>query len=432
MKKIISIIISLTFLFSCNQDNKNERKVIQNVDSIKNATKKIKINTVKKTEKITDSIASLNNPTNKSKKFYDSYPEVLKKFENKYFKIGIGSFNCSDIKQFYDNEGKLNTESLFKIDSIVSNKLFGNNKSEDYGTYTGSYLYSLEKPILNFYPITVIRMFGVAESPILLVLFDKNGKYINSIEVAGIYGEIGGCMNSFFINDSTLVREYKLDNLDENENYYTTKDEDKVIIHKNGTFTVIEKDSLSKEISSNLYQIKINNKDTIVDIDYFTPENFGVLSFSHPKLTKGELIHPKSSLETNILKIYNDTLSVIIKEIKYDKSKHKFKEIPDKSIVEIDNNRAYGFDFGARENEIKTEIESIKIIKGRKIINIPKKYYSNWFNPGFNNENSADIFLLPDNRIIIDFMGSDGAGAYRGGLIIKDNKVIKKLEFTGW
>ena len=260
---------------------------------------------------------------------------------------------------------------MHELDAINSRKLFGNSKT-GYGIYKNPYLYSIERPIMDFFPITVIQMFGVAERPLILVLYDEKGKYINAIEVADFYGETGGCLNSFFINDSTLIREYEWLEPDDKDEIATTYRKEKVIIHKNGTYTVINKNSetenhktdnavVTKQTNNkldNLKYFKINNgKDTIVDLDYFTSENFANLKFNYPKLKNSKLTHPWSSFDTNILKVKNDNIKIVIKQIKYNVNKHNFKEDVEKSIVLIDGVRFYGFDLGTRETEINGEIE---------------------------------------------------------------------------
>ncbi len=132
--------------------------------------------------------------------------------------------------------------ALFELDSVSYKKIFGNHKTE-YSNFSNAYLYSIEKPKMGFYPITVIQMFGVAESPMMLVLFDKEGNYINAIEVADAYGEEGGCLNSYFVNDSTLVRQYEWNEYDEDyTNIIATRQKtDTIVIHKNGEISITDK-----------------------------------------------------------------------------------------------------------------------------------------------------------------------------------------------
>ncbi len=184
-------------------------------------------------------------PLNKNAfNWINEFPENVKTYMDKFYTKDIGSFNCSIIDQFYSDYGtKLNTNNLVPFDSVMIKSLFGNNESE-YGPFLYGYLYSIEKPFMDFYPITVIYYFGVDDRPVLLVLFDSNGLFVNSIEVANSYGEGGGCLSSRFINDSTLLREYEwneyeLDSLG-NEQMGTAYSSERLIIKKNGTY-IIEK-----------------------------------------------------------------------------------------------------------------------------------------------------------------------------------------------
>jgi len=172
----------------------------------------------------------------------DGFPKNIKAYRDQFYTYDNGSFNCSIIDQFYSDFGtNLNTENLVPFDSVMTKNLFGCNESE-YGPFKYGYLYSIEKPFMNFYPITVIYYFGVDDRPVLLVLFDSTGIYINSIEVANSYGEGGGCLSSRFINDSTLLRnyewnEYEIDSLG-NDQIGTAYSSEHLIMKKDGTFIV--------------------------------------------------------------------------------------------------------------------------------------------------------------------------------------------------
>jgi len=260
MKKIISGIFMLVFVISCNHKNDNGK--VYNITKSGGDTTFEKIdtiNTVKQANK--DSIK-------KTDKFYDSYPEIIKQFADKFVKTDLGTYQCSEIEKYLNNQ-----DDLYVIDSIESQKIFGNNKSENYGSFVGSSLFSIEKPILNFYPITVIQGFGVAERPMMLVLFDKNGKYVNAIEVADAYGEEGGCLSSYFVNDSLLIREYEWDEYGEIpskefdgeyiEIIKKTKVSEQMIIHNNGTVTILEQQT--KE-SPDLYNIATKKYDVFSEL----------------------------------------------------------------------------------------------------------------------------------------------------------------------
>ena len=172
----------------------------------------------------------------------DEFPMNIKEIRDKFYAYDVGSFNCSIIDQFYSNFGtKLNSTKLTPIDSMMNNNLFGNYES-DYGTLSSGYLYSIERPFMNFYPITVINYFGVVDRPVLLVLFNSNGQLVTSIEVANSYGEGGGCLSSSFVNDSTLLRnyewnEYEIDSLG-NDHFEYDSSSELLIIKTNGTYLI--------------------------------------------------------------------------------------------------------------------------------------------------------------------------------------------------
>jgi hypothetical protein len=150
-----------------------------------------------------------------SESWIDSFPENIKKLKDSFTGNTSQSFSCGIINKYLVLHGtreRLETKDLVQIDSLTCNNLFGDHESL-YGNFCSSYFYSIEKPFLGFYPVTVIQGFGVDERPLMLVLFDSNGKFINSIEVADSYGEAGGCLSSKFVNDSTLIRKFKWDEL---------------------------------------------------------------------------------------------------------------------------------------------------------------------------------------------------------------------------
>lgn len=451
-KRIYSTIVLLVVVFSCNQKND---VIIQNEKAVDTKIKSIRIDTTfaTKNNKIESKVDNQEKTKNIVKDTYNSYPETLTKLEDKYYKIDLGSFDCAEISQFYNYLGKLDTKGLFEIDSITGKELFGDNNSESYGSFSGSYLYSLEQPILSFYPITVIQWFGVVERPMMLVLFDKNGKYVNAIEVADAYGEEGGCLNSYFVNDSTLIRKYEWDNFDENyEDIVSTEvSTERVVIHKDGSFSVYKDEHIkkSKDLikinNPNLYNVKLQryNKqqsesyefDTIVSMEYFTKKSISNIQFNYPTIENRRQLKNTSPKDLMFLELYNDSISIRIKEIKYNHSKHKYSEAVDSlggGYIMVDGKQAYGLDYGAKEESLSSEIEFIEIIKKSKKVRIPKKYYSNWFNAhlGLDKKN-PQLYLLPNNRMIFTLWGSDAAGFYQTILFIKDNKVIKEFEMNG-
>ena len=97
---------------------------------------------------------------------------------------------------------------------------------------------------MGFYPIIVIQYFGVVERPLMLVLFDSNGDFVNAVKLADSYGETGGWMKSRFINDSTIIQDFKhdefgLDSLG-NDVFESTYSSGKVVIQNDGKITAEE------------------------------------------------------------------------------------------------------------------------------------------------------------------------------------------------
>jgi hypothetical protein len=120
--------------------------------------------------------------------------------------------------------------------------LFGNANS-NLINFHNSFLYSIEKPFMHFFPITVIS-FGVVKRPLILVMFDSVGNYVNSIEVADSYGEEGGCLYSAFINDSVMTQMYSWDGIVEdslgNNKRESIFRKQNVIFKEDGTYRIIE------------------------------------------------------------------------------------------------------------------------------------------------------------------------------------------------
>jgi hypothetical protein len=163
----------------------------------------------------------------------------FKDVESLFVKSDLGRYDCSYLEEYYtDNNTKLNTADLFQVNENVCKKIFGDYRN-DYGAFCSSYLYSIENPIQNFYPITVIQNFGVAERPIIMLLYNAKAEIAASFEVANLYGETGGCLSSYFINDSTLIQNFKwddfgVDTLTQQDIYESAYMTQELTISKNG------------------------------------------------------------------------------------------------------------------------------------------------------------------------------------------------------
>ena len=188
------------------------------------------------------------------------YPDIIKKHLADFHTFNLTTYSCSYIGTFsYNNDDhnythtNINELKFFEsIDSTHYTKcktICKAAEEEEILNLNDYYLLSVEKPILGYFPITIFD-YHVSETPMFLILFDKKGKFINGIEVANIYGEgEPGCLNSYFVNDSTLVREYSWDELDENENVIENASQrtEKLVIHKDGSFTIVETHSSGKD-----------------------------------------------------------------------------------------------------------------------------------------------------------------------------------------
>jgi len=221
MKGTVSVLLIFLLFASChNRPGNNESIAIKKAVMIENS---------QVVEKVTD-------------EWVNSFPNNIRKIKSQFKRMNVSKYNCSIIDEFYSDYGtKVDTKDLIQLDSITFSELFG-SASKDLEDYCESYLYSIERPFLGLYPITLIKYFGVVERPLMLVLFDSNGKYLNSIEIADSYGETGGCLSSKFSNDSTMIQEfewydYGVDSIG-NDVWETTYQTQTVIFKRNGEFEI--------------------------------------------------------------------------------------------------------------------------------------------------------------------------------------------------
>ena len=217
----IFVIVLLLLFDSCNLKNRNE-KYTNNI------------------------IVQVEEPAVKNQyAWIDSFPQKIKSLRDSFYCYDLGkNFRCALIDDFFSNFGtRVVTTGLTKIDSTLSKLFFENSISEN-DVLRSSYLYSIERPFMDFYPITVINPNPVVERPLTLILFDHNGKYLNSIEVADSYGETGGCLESSFINDSVMVQKFRWDEYDidslGNDVFTSSFHTQKVVFNRNGTYKIIE------------------------------------------------------------------------------------------------------------------------------------------------------------------------------------------------
>ena len=284
MKTVFSLLIGVFLLFSCEQEYV-EKKEKSNYDKQPTQDTVVKIpenhnhkpinpqsindtisqntisqDTVSQNTISQDTIHQTYVPSDIIQQTAD-YPDIIKKHLADFHTFNLTTYSCSYIGTFsYNNDDhnythtNINELKVFEsIDSIHYTKCKtickAAEEEEEILNLNDYYLLSVEKPILGYFPITIFDYY-VSETPMFLILFDKKGKFINGIEVANIYGEgEPGCLNSYFVNDSTLVREYSWDELDENENVIENAFQrtEKLVLHKDGSFTIVETHSSGKD-----------------------------------------------------------------------------------------------------------------------------------------------------------------------------------------
>ncbi len=126
-----------------------------------------------------------------------------------------------------------------------------------------------------------------------------------------------------------------------------------------------------------------------------------------------------------------DSIKVVIKTTRFDKSKHKLQYI-DKYLVKIDNKPFWGTD-----GEIPAEaIKSVEITNGATRFMIPKSAINDLFNPNLcrrtKNNNKPDcstsVYISNDRkRLYITMLNSDGAGGYEITWIIQDKTYLMRV-----
>ncbi|MCE4566376.1 hypothetical protein INQ51_18800 [Maribellus sp. CM-23] len=178
MKLLKYISIILLFLTGCNAAHKNSLKEENNLD---------------------DSVLIEGAP-NYFVALQNKFDSIEEFFPHQHFK----KYDCSLLERYVNLDGY----GLTAIDSLNCHKVFGSYQNE-FGGFNQGYWFSFERQIHDFYPITVLQYIGIAERPLVMVLFDKHGDIVNSFPVADFYGESGGCLSSEFLNDSTLLQNYE-------------------------------------------------------------------------------------------------------------------------------------------------------------------------------------------------------------------------------
>jgi hypothetical protein len=178
----------------------------------------------------------------------DKIFEKIKKYETSFIRQNLRSFDCSLLDPYFYDYGKITTKGLTEIDSIAANTLFGNYVIDGL-RLDGGYFFSIERPIHNFYPITIIKGFGVEGIPLTMILFDENGTIVNTLDVMFMPLEgASGCMKSRFVNDSTLVQHsefayYAGTDSAGNDLWNKSKSRREITIHSTGKVTISDLDN---------------------------------------------------------------------------------------------------------------------------------------------------------------------------------------------
>lgn len=210
MKRTLQIIIIFTLFIACTNNDDTEFYWIPN-------------------EVIFD-VESENIPQEDYPEWIDSLPTNIKNLKSYFVEFDLEEYSTDVYLDIFSDMGTtINTSHLTKLDSTISSQLF---VQQDYkNEFSQSYLYSIEKPRLNFYFITVFRKLTEEEKALMLLLFNSEGKYLNALEVADFDGETSYYLTSKFVNDSTITQkaehrltyeEYKIE-LKNNEPYTRTK-----------------------------------------------------------------------------------------------------------------------------------------------------------------------------------------------------------------
>jgi len=164
-------------------------------------------------------------------------------------------------------------------------------------------------------------------------------------------------------------------------------------------------------------------KDTLVDYDFLSKDfvSSAEIKFNYPKLEN-------KIIDKNNLILSNDTIEVILSEVKFDPSKHKLiyedsLKVPKKyGLIKIDGKEYYGTD-----GEMpKTEIGTIKVKYNNKQTVLNSEYIKNLCNIGLNRI-MTNVYIANNRRLILTFWASDGAGAYFTALFIKNGKVEHRI-----
>lgn len=123
----------------------------------------------------------------------------------------------------------------------------------------------------------------------------------------------------------------------------------------------------------------------------------------------------------------NDSITIIVSQKKFDKSKHNIRYYngDNQPWIKLIDNEIY---WGTDGEMPKTEYKSIKIKTGSRIITLPAKALKNLYEPSLYNTQAH--YDEQSNIIYIQSMNSDGAGGYE--VIWKIENGIYKERFVAY
>jgi uncharacterized membrane protein len=218
-------------------------------------------------------------------------------------------------------------------------------------------------------------------------------------------------------NEQNNNLEYKVENI--------VTDTTEEIISKNNNENI-------NNIEASTYRVKFydyhNDKeiDTFVKIDYLSEFSHLIIDFNYPKFINHNINEQR-------LKLYNDSIEILIESEIFDTSKHELKfnnQGNYKYLEQIDGKIFWGTD-----GEIpKEKISKIQINYSGEIISIPNELFNDLFEPNLECVNTnndeycySKAYLTEKNELILIMLNSDGAGAYIVIFFIKDKKYVYRI-----
>ena len=185
----------------------------------------------------------------------------------------------------------------------------------------------------------------------------------------------------------------------------------------------------SDTLIENLYNIKFTREsdesefDTLVNLNYFEENIWLFLKFNLPEITHSQTNSSTISFidDSTVYTIKSDT--AILKDRK--KTFEHYENFD--CLLTIDSTVFYGSDCDIP----KTEISEISITFKGQNYKIPKKHYSDLFEPNIKCNSHSDCYITAykhtNGEVIISMFNSDGAGGYCAFFIFKNQVLLKRI-----